>query len=86
MLTIKDNSENTYYTDAREQKDSIGNKFNLSGIKRDLTKPVQFRVKNGNNVACYCWIYEYRYLHDRSKGFDIYINQNDVFTNKIQVC
>ena len=74
------------YTDFREQVGSLNEPFSLSGIKRDLTKEPIYRKINGNNTICYAWIYEYRYIHDRRKGFDIHINQNDVFTNKVQIC
>lgn len=70
------------HTDLRTQNGKLNRPFSLSGVRKDGTKPPTWHKKNGHNVECYHWIYEFRYNDDRSKGFDIYVNDYDKFIGK----
>ena len=85
METIKLPNSTKIYTDLRTQSGALNRDFSLSGVSKDLTKPPIWRKINGVSVECYSWIFSYRYLDDRKKGFDIKINQLDVFEGKVNI-
>ena len=72
-------------TDLSVQNGTLNRQFSLSGVAKDLTKAPMWRKVNGLNREFYCWIFSYRYIDDRSKGFDIKINHYDAFDGKVDV-
>jgi hypothetical protein len=82
---IKVSKDISLHTDLRVQTGSKGIPFNLSGVAKDLKKaPVWHKIK-GHNIEKYHWIYSFRYMDDRSKGFDIYTDDLDKFISKVDI-
>ncbi len=63
------------YTDLREQIGSANRPFRLSGVRMDLTKPEINRK--------YCWIYNFCYLDDCSKFFEVHV---DYMGKYVKIC
>ena len=63
------------YLDNRKQVGTLGDEFICIGGYFDTTKPQKWIEGSLKSI----FVYRFRYLKDRSKGFDITIGYNDEF-------
>lgn len=64
------------HLDFRTQTGSENRPFNLSGIRLDLSMPPEW--VEPKTLRHFTW-YEFRYMDDRSKGFDLLLCPRDKY-------